>query len=112
MSKKNAKTQANEFDETLAASKSFFEKNKKAILWGGGGLLAIIIIALLVHQGTRLLQLFYQIIATRTMRFTVGHTGTKRHLTGHIPISAVSIKHRHVHHRRSATLGLRSRLAA
>lgn len=50
MSKKNAKTQVNEFDETLAASKSFFEKNQKAILWGGGGLLAIVIIALLVHQ--------------------------------------------------------------
>ncbi|MBP5629979.1 MAG: hypothetical protein J6W97_00280, partial [Bacteroidaceae bacterium] len=50
MSKKHAKKQANEFDETLAASRSFFERNKKAILWGGGGLLAIIIIALLVHQ--------------------------------------------------------------
>lgn len=50
MSKKNAKVQVNEFDETLAASKSFFEKNKHAILYGGGGLLAIIIIALLVHQ--------------------------------------------------------------
>jgi tetratricopeptide (TPR) repeat protein len=50
MSKKNAKTQVNEFDETLAASKSFFEKNRKAILWGGGGLLASVIIALLVHQ--------------------------------------------------------------
>lgn len=50
MSKKNAKTQVNEFDETLAASKSFFEKNQKAIQWGGGGLLAIVIIALLVHQ--------------------------------------------------------------
>lgn len=50
MSKKNAKKQVNEFDETLAASRSFYEKNKKAILYGGGGLLAIIIIALLVHQ--------------------------------------------------------------
>lgn len=50
MSKKKAKQQVNEFDETIAASKSFFEKNKKAILYGGGGLLAIIIIALLVHQ--------------------------------------------------------------
>ena len=50
MSKKHAKKQVNEFDETLAASRSFFERNKKAILWGGGGLLAIIIIALLVHQ--------------------------------------------------------------
>ena len=50
MSKKNAKVQVNEFDETLAASKSFYEKNKNAILYGGGGLLAIIIIVLLVHQ--------------------------------------------------------------
>ena len=50
MSKKKVKKQVNEFDETLAASRSFYEKNKKAILYGGGGLLAIIIIALLVHQ--------------------------------------------------------------
>ena len=50
MSKKKAKRQVNEFDETLAASRSFYEKNKKAILYGGGGLLAIIIIALLIHQ--------------------------------------------------------------
>lgn len=50
MSKKKAKTQVNEFDETIAASRSFFEKNKKAILYGGGSLIAIIIIALLVHQ--------------------------------------------------------------
>ena len=50
MSKKNKKKQVNEFDEKIAASRSFFEKYKKAILWGGGGLLAIIIIALLVHQ--------------------------------------------------------------
>ena len=50
MSKRNAKKQVNEFDETLAASRSFYEKNKKAILYGGGGILAIIIIALLVHQ--------------------------------------------------------------
>ena len=50
MSKKKNKKQVNEFDETIAASKSFFERNKKAILYGGGGLLAIIIIALLVHQ--------------------------------------------------------------
>jgi tetratricopeptide (TPR) repeat protein len=50
MSKKKAKAQVNEFDETLAASKSFFEKNKKAILYGGGSVLAIIILALLIHQ--------------------------------------------------------------
>ena len=50
MSKKKAKVQVNEFDEKLAASVSFYEKNKKAILYGGGGLIAIIIIALLIHQ--------------------------------------------------------------
>ena len=50
MSKKKAKAQVNEFDETLAASKSFFEKNKKAILYGGGSVLVIIILALLIHQ--------------------------------------------------------------
>ena len=50
MSKKKAKQQVNEFDETLAASRSFFEKYKKAILYGGGGVLAIIIIAMLIHQ--------------------------------------------------------------
>ena len=50
MSKKKTKKQVNEFDETLAASRSFYEKNKKAILYGGGSLLAIIIIALLIHQ--------------------------------------------------------------
>ena len=50
MSKKRNKKQVNEFDETLAASRSFFEKYKNAILYGGGGVLAIIIIALLVHQ--------------------------------------------------------------
>lgn len=50
MSKKNAKQQVNEFDETLAASRSFYEKNKNAILYGGGGLLAIIIIVLLIHN--------------------------------------------------------------
>lgn len=50
MSKKSAKQQVNEFDETLAASKTFFEKNKNAILYGCGGLLAIVIAALLIHQ--------------------------------------------------------------
>ena len=51
MSKKHVKKQqVNEFDETLAASRTFYEKNKKAILWGVGGVLAIIIIALLIHQ--------------------------------------------------------------
>lgn len=50
MSKKNKKHQVNEFDETLAASRSFFERNKNAILYGGGGLLFIIIAVLLIHQ--------------------------------------------------------------
>ena len=50
MSKKKAKNQVNEFDETLAASKSFFEKNKNAILYGGCALLTAIIAALLIHQ--------------------------------------------------------------
>lgn len=50
MSKKKAKNQVNEFDETLAASKSFFEKNKNAILYGGCALLTVIIAALLIHQ--------------------------------------------------------------
>lgn len=50
MSKKSNKKQVNEFDETLAASRTFYEKNKNAILYGGCGLIAIIIIALLVHQ--------------------------------------------------------------
>ena len=51
MSKKHVKKQqVNEFDETLAASRSFFEKHKNAILYGGGSVLAIIIAALLIHQ--------------------------------------------------------------
>lgn len=50
MSKKKAKKQVNEFDETLAASKSFFEKNQKTILYGVGSVLCIIIAALLIHQ--------------------------------------------------------------
>ena len=50
MAKTKAKQQANEFDETLAASKTFYEKHKNAILYGGGGVLAVIIAALLIHQ--------------------------------------------------------------
>lgn len=50
MAKKKAKKQVNEFDKTLAASRSFYERNKKAIHYGCGGLLAIVIIALLFHQ--------------------------------------------------------------
>ena len=50
MSKKQAKVQVNEFDETLAASRSFYEKNKKTILYGVGSVLFIVIAALLIHQ--------------------------------------------------------------
>ena len=50
MSKKKAKVQVNEFDETLSASVSFFEKNKNTILYGGGAVLLIIIAALLFHN--------------------------------------------------------------
>lgn len=50
MSKKKTKKQVNEFDETLAASRSFYEKHKNAILYGGGAVLIIIIAALLIHQ--------------------------------------------------------------
>lgn len=50
MSKKKAKAQVNEFDETLAASRSFYEKNKKTILYGVGSALFIVIAALLIHQ--------------------------------------------------------------
>lgn len=50
MAKNKKNVEVNEFDETLAASKTFFEKNKKPILYGGGAILAIIIAALLVHQ--------------------------------------------------------------
>ena len=52
MSKKkvSAKANVNEFDETLAASRSFYEKYKNVILYGGGALLVIIIAALLINQ--------------------------------------------------------------
>ena len=52
MSKKQAKAkvQVNEFDEKLAASVSFFEKNKNKILYGSGTVLVIIIAALLIHN--------------------------------------------------------------
>ena len=50
MTKKKNQNQVNEFDETLAASKTFYEKNKNAILYGGGGLLVIVIAALLINQ--------------------------------------------------------------
>lgn len=47
---KNNVPEVNEFDETLAASKSFFEKNKKTIVYGGSAILAIIIAVLLTNQ--------------------------------------------------------------
>ena len=51
MAKNNKKkAEVNEFDQTIAASKSFFEKYRKQILYGGGTILAVIIAALLIHQ--------------------------------------------------------------
>lgn len=50
MSKKNKQVEVNEFDETIAASKSFFEKYQKQIVYGVGSILTIIIAALLINQ--------------------------------------------------------------
>ena len=50
MSKNKAKVQANEFDETLATSLSFYEKNKKAIIYGVGGVLLIIVAVICIYQ--------------------------------------------------------------
>ena len=50
MAKTKKQNQANEFDQTIAASVSFFEKNQKKILYGVGTCLVIIIAALLIHQ--------------------------------------------------------------
>ena len=50
MSKKNVKAQANEFDETLAASVTFYEKHKNAILYGTSAVLVVVVAALLIHQ--------------------------------------------------------------
>lgn len=51
MAKNNKKkAEVNEFDETIAASKSFFEKYEKQIIYGGSTILAIIIAVLLIHQ--------------------------------------------------------------
>ena len=50
MAKKHKQNEVTEIDETIQASKSFFEKNKKVILYGGGAILAIIIACLLIHQ--------------------------------------------------------------
>jgi tetratricopeptide (TPR) repeat protein len=51
MAKTNKKkAEVNEFDQTIAASKSFFEKYEKHIIYGGSTLLAIVIAVLLIHQ--------------------------------------------------------------
>ena len=51
MAKNNKKkAEVNEFDETIAASKSFFEKYEKQIIYGGSTILAIVIAVLLIHQ--------------------------------------------------------------
>ena len=50
MSKKNKTVEVNEFDQTIAASKSFFEKYQKQIVYGGSAILAIVIAALLINQ--------------------------------------------------------------
>ena len=50
MAKKHKQNEVTEIDETIQASKSFFEKNKKVILYGSGAILAIIIACLLIHQ--------------------------------------------------------------
>ncbi len=50
MAKNNKKPEVTELDETIQASKSFFEKNKKTIFYCGGAILAVIIACLLIHQ--------------------------------------------------------------
>ena len=50
MSKKSKQVEVNEFDETIAASKSFFEKYQKQIVYGAGSILALIIAVLLINQ--------------------------------------------------------------
>lgn len=50
MSKKHNQTPVNEFDQTLAASSSFLEKNKKVLGYSVGGVLALIIIIVLAWQ--------------------------------------------------------------
>ena len=51
MAKSNKKkAEVNEFDETIAASKSFFEKYEKQIIYGVSTILAIVIAVLLIHQ--------------------------------------------------------------
>lgn len=50
MSKKNQNVEVNEFDETIAASKNFFEKHMKPIVYGTTGVIALIIAGLLLYQ--------------------------------------------------------------
>ena len=50
MAKTKKQNQANEFDQTIAASVSFFEKNQKKIIYGVSACLIVIIAALLIHQ--------------------------------------------------------------
>lgn len=51
MAKNNKKkAEVNEFDQTIAASKTFFEKYEKKIIYGGSTILAIVIATLLIHQ--------------------------------------------------------------
>lgn len=50
MAKTKKQNQTNEFDQTIAASVSFFEKNQKKIVYGVGACLIVIIAALLIHQ--------------------------------------------------------------
>ncbi len=50
MSKQNKKIEANEFDETIEASASFFIKYQKQIAYGVGAVLAVVIATLLILQ--------------------------------------------------------------
>ena len=50
MAKTKKQNQSNEFDQTIAASVSFFEKNQKKLIYSVGTCVAIIIAALLIHQ--------------------------------------------------------------
>lgn len=50
MANNKKQNQATELEQSIAASVSFFEKNRKPILYGGGAILAVIIAALLIHQ--------------------------------------------------------------
>ena len=50
MAKNQKNVQKNEFDESIAASVSFFEKNEKKILYTCGIIVVLIVAALLLHQ--------------------------------------------------------------